>query len=184
MLAGLFLIPACSSESSKVDHAIKTYVKNWSENPDKVKYEIIYSSLDTVPYYLKSDVLTKGGAYGKSKNDFFSSTLTREKNLKELQAAYKDAMANKTVAYICCVNVTEATPFGAIKEKKIIICDKENPDSILGAYGKSLMFVEKYRYTKEALENYKFKTNEFGHVITDSLSAIEKYIMEDIKLGE
>lgn len=184
MLAGLIMMAACSSESSKVEHSIKTYVKKGAMDPDKVKYEIVYSALDTIPYYLKSEVLNKGAAYGKSRYDFFTSTLTKEQNLKELQEAYKKALANKTVAYICCVNVTEETPFGAIKQEKIIICDKENPDSILGAYNKDLSFVKEYRDTKEAIENYEFKTNEFAQVITDSLSPIEKYIMDGITIGK
>jgi lipoprotein len=177
MLLSLVLVAGCG-EDSKVKKAVTDYAKEWSST-DNAKVDFIYTTLDTVPYYLMAEVRDKWKEYEERKGSIYASSESIEKAMQELQRVYREKKENGTVAHISYVKVSFDTPFGPINEGLIVLNDKDNPEKRLGSFTTDLEFRNKYMRMKNVLEGYEFKKNEFGKLeLDDNLPELEKYIME------
>lgn len=177
MLLSLVLVAGCSEES-KVKKSVTEYARKWS-GTDNAKVDFIYTALDTVPYFLMSDVREKWRSFEHLKNGVFTSSESIEKALIDFKSAYTEARGKSIVAYITYIKVSFDTPFGPINKGLIVLNDKDNPEKRIGTFTNDIDFRHQYKRMKEVAEGYKFKENEFGKLeIDENLPELEKHIME------
>lgn len=176
----VLITSGCGSKTSVAEKSAVEYAKEKAENAN---IEVIYSDLDTVPYYLMKDLLGKGLLYYECDKDYYKSPDRMERMRKEIKDLYGGIKSKPSEAYVTCMNITEETPLGQHNEKKIVIADKDNPENIIGSYSIDLSFFKGYKAIKELCEDYTFKTNDFGKIDSGDLSDVEKFIVEKFTIG-
>lgn len=173
----LTMATSCNNGKSKAEKAAIEKAKEYAMSPDNAEVEVIYSGLDTVPYYLMDNMLTMTDkhiehtkSWSSDKNEIL------ENDREEIRAAYQSYKANPNVAYVTCVEMRENTPLGTNKERLVVICDKDNPENILGIMNADYQYRHRYYTLRSVCERYSIEKNEYGKIKTDGMNEIEKFI--------
>lgn len=81
-------------------------------------------------------------------------------------------------AYIA-TGIVNINLFGIdVPDKCIVLIDKENPDSVIGHFVVNGNFKKVTKVILQASKGISFSKNEFGKLNTDSLTPLEKFILE------
>ena len=173
----LTVTTSCNNSQSKAEKAAIEKAKEYAMSPDNAEVEVIYSGLDTVPYFLMDNMLSMTDKHIEHTNSWSpSKNEILEKDREEIRAAYKSYIAKPNVAYVTCVEMRENTPLGMNKERLIVICDKDNPENILGFRKVYYEYRHKYYTLRSVCERYSIEKNEYGKIKTDGMNEIEKFI--------
>lgn len=173
----LTMATSCNNGKSKAEKAAIEKAKEYAMSPDNAEVEVIYSGLDTVPYYLMDNMLTmtdKHIEHTKSWSRYQNEIL--DKDREEIRTAYQSYKANPNVAYVTCVEMRENTPLGTNKERLVVICDKDNPENILGIMNADYQYRHRYYTLRSVCERYSIEKNEYGKIKTDGMNELEKFI--------
>lgn len=174
----LTMATSCNNGKSKAEKAAIEKAKEKAMFPDNAEVEIVYSGLDTVPYYLMDNMLTMTDNHLEHVKSWSSSSKEEilNKDREEIRAAYQSYKANPNVAYVMCVETRENTPLGMHKERRIVICDKDNSENILGTMNADYQYRHRYYTLRSVCERYSVEKNEYGKIKTDGMNEIEKFI--------
>lgn len=173
----LTMATSCNNGKSKAEKAAIEKAKEYAMSPDNAEVEVIYSGLDTVPYFLMDNMLSMTDKHIEHTNSWSpSKNEILEKDREEIRAAYKSYIAKPNVAYVTCVEMRENTPLGTNKERLIVICDKDNSENILGFRKVYYEYRHKYYTLRSVCERYSIEKNEYGKIKTDGMNEIEKFI--------
>ena len=195
----LLLIPllfVSCSKTKTVKETAQNYMQSMLKNPESFQVEYIDASVDTIPFFLDSNILKaaketydameqynrykdRGYLWADEKSEastkFIASKLVLETLCKE------DNKEEPQTQYVVLMKSSGTNPMGGrVSSKEIIIVDKTDPKKVLGFFNIDKDFIGEFMMAMYSRNpNWEIKENQFGKYETEGMSRIEKFIIED-----
>ncbi len=189
------LLVSCS-KTKTVKETAKNYMQSMLKNPESFQVEYIDASVDTIPFFLDSNVLKaaketyeameeynrykdRSYLWADEKSDasskFIASKLVLEALCKE------DKKKETQTQYVVLMKSSGTNPMGGrVSSKEIIIVDKTDPKKVLGFFNIDKDFIGEFMMAMYSRNpNWEIKENQFGKFETEGMNRIEKFIIED-----
>lgn len=195
----LLLLPllfVSCSKTKTVKETAQNYMQSMLKNPESFQVEYIDASVDTIPFFLDSNILKaaketydameqynrykdRGYLWADEKSEastkFIASKLVLETLCKE------DNKEEPQTQYVVLMKSSGTNPMGGrVSSKEIIIVDKTDPKKVLGCFNIDKEFIGEFMMAMYSRNpNWEIKENQFGKYETEGMSRIEKFIIED-----
>lgn len=189
-----FLLMSCS-KTKTAEETAQNYIQSMLKNPESFKLEYIDAALDTIPFFLDSNVLKaakesyeamekynrykdRSYLWASEKRAATEEFLASKENLDEV--CKEDSKAPQ-IEYVVLMKSSGTNPMGGrVSSKEIVIVDNKDPKKVLGSFSIDREFIRSFMMAMYSRNpDWDLKQNQFGKYETDGLSRIVKFIIDE-----
>lgn len=188
-----------SCTESKVRNTATEHIKKQMKDPSSFKAENVDVILDTVPVFLKKEILAtakvtlgyvndvdryskRSNLWAKEKSDAQSSAVASMFLLKAMiDSENKKEKEDSDIQYFVLMNVSGKNSYGGVVSSKyIVIVNKDKTDEVLGEYRVDEdLYGCIYTILSVDGKSSRIKTNSFGKTEREGLNKIEQFVFCD-----
>lgn len=193
---GLIIFAMTSCVESKVKNTAINYVKKSLKNPDSFNVISVETQLDTIPFYLRKDILSTAKEYAEAldkwdrykdmsylwateKKKYLSNALTLHNKLQSLCKDEQTYLSSKE--YIVYIEYSGTNSIGGIlTNREIVIIKKDNPNKVIGSFLIDKDFIGQFFCIKSAIDSdFNLPRNLYGKFELENLPYIERFILSE-----